>query len=107
VQVVRESEPEVRALKPGLGRAALFTVGAAMIAAAGCSDDGMPPPGTFADAYGTPPWEGGFNDAYGTPPWMGDADIRDADISDADISDAGISDADVADADGDSSIDGG
>ena len=89
VAAVCRSVPEVRALKPGLGRAALFTVGAAMIAAAGCSDDGMTPPG-------------GFNDAYGAPPWLGDADFPDADLPDADISDA-----DMADADGDPSMDGG
>lgn len=66
-----------------MGRAALFTVGAAMLAVSGCGDDGPDSP----DGGGAVP-------LYGGPP------VMDSGPMDADPEDAMVEDADVPDADG-------
>ena len=49
-QVAASGRPKMR-----LGRAAMFTVGAAMLAVAGCGDDGGEPDGGAVALYGAPP----------------------------------------------------
>lgn len=74
VAVVAEGVAVAQRPKVRLGRAAMFTVGAAMLAVAGCGDDG-------GDT------DGGPSAAYGAPPIMdsspGDASPPDASLPDA------------------------
>ena len=67
-----------------LGRAAMFTVGAAMLAVAGCGDDGGTPDALPPMMDAAPP-DGGVAPAYGTPaPDAGPPDASPADASPAD-----------------------
>jgi len=92
-----------------MGRAAMFTMGAAMLAVSGCGDD-APPDGGDMPLYGGPPMMmdasgmgdgGGPTPADGGPAPMMDAEpppAPDAAAPDADVPDADPPDADPPDA---------